>query len=195
MRSGAPHNHNNRRGFSLIEMTLVIALVGMAALAALPTLSASRAPRLELAAARIATALRFARDAAVRSGQPHGVLFDPLGQVAEGREVTVYRVTGEASPFGRALDVTDPLTGQPYAFDLSGTAPARDLRLDTTSAPFRFRGLGSPQWELHFLPTGAAAWLQDGAPRLLEGAALVVTDGVARRTIGVLPVSGRVVVQ
>ncbi len=182
------------RGFSLIEMTVVIALVGMAALLALPTFSAARAPRLELAALRLADALRAARSETLRSGQSHGLRIDPQFRSDGGREVTVYRVTTTASPFGRGATLRDPHTGQPLAFDLSGAPGARALTLDTARAPFRCRGL-SAGWDLHFLPTGAAVCWQDGSPHLLSEATLVLRDGAVQRTVTVLPVSGRVVVQ
>ena len=57
-----------QRGLSLIELTAVIAILGIIALAVLPSFSSTDQYKLELAAQKIAEALRYARSASLRSG-------------------------------------------------------------------------------------------------------------------------------
>jgi len=65
-----------RRGFTLIEILAVVAILALAAVFVLPNLSALGERRLHHAAQRLAAELEFARQRAVVTGIPHRVLFD-----------------------------------------------------------------------------------------------------------------------
>jgi prepilin-type N-terminal cleavage/methylation domain-containing protein len=67
---------NHRRGFTLIEMMAVVALVGMIFALGIPRLSSSRWRALGDAAESIAASLEFARQRAIMTGIPHRVLID-----------------------------------------------------------------------------------------------------------------------
>lgn len=66
-------------GYTLVELLVVLAIIGMMTAAALPLLSAAR-PGLETraAAAALAGDLRAARQEAIDRGAPERVVFDPV---------------------------------------------------------------------------------------------------------------------
>ncbi len=64
------------RGFTLIEMIAVIAIIGMVFAIGIPRLSSSKLRGLRIEAESIAASLEFARQRAIMSGVPHRVLFD-----------------------------------------------------------------------------------------------------------------------
>ncbi|HEX5066966.1 MAG TPA: prepilin-type N-terminal cleavage/methylation domain-containing protein [Myxococcota bacterium] len=66
----------HRRGFTLIEVLAVVAILALAAVIVLPNLQALGERRLRHAAQRLAAELELARQRAVVTGIPHRVLFD-----------------------------------------------------------------------------------------------------------------------
>lgn len=91
--SSAPPAARIRRGFTLIEVLAVVAILALTAMLVVPNLGALRERRLRLSAQRLAAELELARQRAVVTGIPHRVLFDI--------ETGVYRIEwlgGDADP-------------------------------------------------------------------------------------------------
>jgi len=82
----------NRKGFSLMELVIVLVLIGLSAALAAPSLSRI-AKRVELRAAAqtISGILRYYRSEAVHKGKVQQILFD-----ADHREIRVQAVAAEA---------------------------------------------------------------------------------------------------
>ena len=81
------------RGFSLMELLLVMALIGVASLLAVAAMSGGmQGMKLRAGAKDVAAQMRFARAVAISSGQPQDVVIDPQArrwQGAKGRSGTL----------------------------------------------------------------------------------------------------------
>ena len=92
-----------QRGFTLLELTLVSAILGVIAVAALPNLASSDPSRLDLAALQVADAMRYARSEAIRTGVPHG-----FRQEISQKRIRVMRPDMADTPATLVYDVYHP---------------------------------------------------------------------------------------
>lgn len=91
------------RGFTLVEMLIVVVLLAIIARVMVPSLAGNDERRLDVAASEVRESLRFARSEALRRGQK--VLFD--AESSPGRlKILVTSCTSSGSP----KSVTDPRT-------------------------------------------------------------------------------------
>lgn len=96
-----------RNGFSLVELLLVVAILGIIAAVVLPQLSSSEPQKLTVAAEETANTLRFAFSEAERTGGY--VLVD--GKSASGHLKAFYSTDkGESPPDAGTSALIDPLT-------------------------------------------------------------------------------------
>jgi len=65
------------KGFTLVELIMLIALIGILAWLAVPRLGAFHEIKLQTAARRVAGDLRYAQGLSMTRRERHGVLFDP----------------------------------------------------------------------------------------------------------------------
>jgi prepilin-type N-terminal cleavage/methylation domain-containing protein len=112
--------HRRNLGLSLVELLAVVVLLGIIAAVAQPSLAPATPSRLALAASEVASAARFARSEALRTGQPHGF----QAQISLGR-IRVYRAGTGTTPPTAVYDVRHPVTKQLYDLRLSGVALVR----------------------------------------------------------------------
>ena len=89
---------SNNAGFTLIELTIVIALFGLFTLISLPLLSNFGESGLERAARRLAGVTRHLFNEAALTGKEHRLVFDPP---AASYRALVRRDSGELVPTGR----------------------------------------------------------------------------------------------
>ena len=117
-----------RRGFTLLEVTLVMAVTALAATIVLPRLvDATRAP-VDVAARRLTDALAFGRARAILTGTPMRLVLDlDRRRWALGRP-------GRAPGSIELADVPAPPLGPPTALP-DGVAVRRIVTGDTASAP------------------------------------------------------------
>lgn len=175
------------RGYSLIEMLIVVALLALIAAAAAPSFVSDDGATLDQAADRVASAFRFARSEAIRTGQPHGVTASMFSQF-----VKVYRLDDSVNPPVVVYDVRDPMTKQIY-----------DLRFgDGSSEPaistvyFKFDGLFPGQTFLGFSGfTAVPKYNDSGTVRMLESGYIRLSHESRTRTIVVSPMTARVTIQ
>src|SRR5712691_7468617 len=99
------------RGFTLVETLVVVLLVGILALAAVPLLSSQNPAKLDVAAAEVGNALRFAISEAERIGGYTWVDGSVSGHLQVSRVVSSSLVA-----------VSDPLTKRALDIDTSGPA-------------------------------------------------------------------------
>ena len=162
------------KGFTLLELVVVMAIIGITAWIAYPKLSALNDIKLDAAARRVAADLRFAQNRSIGKRSVHGILFEP----AAGR-YTVFSPT-TASP------ITDPAN------------PARPLRVDfLAGGPLQGVAITSAA----FGTTRGVTFDYFGVPRDTAGVELAATGRVILTyqgdadTIDVTPGTGKVVVR
>ena len=162
------------RGFTLFELIVVMAIIGIMAWLAYPKLSALNDIKLDSASRRVAADLRYAQSRSIGKRSVHGLLFEP----AAGR-YTVFSPT-TVSP------VTDPAN------------PARPLRVDfVASGPLQ----GVTITSASFGTTRGVTFDYFGVPRDTSGVDLT-TNGVvvlsyqgATDSVLVAPQTGTVTVR
>ena len=172
-----------KSGFSLTELLIVIGLLSLIAAIAVPALSDNDVSMLDVAAAEVASAIRFAHSESVRTGEPLGINASQSTQ-----RLRVYHLSG-ATP---VYDVYDPLTKQLY--DLQFGASMANVSIQ--SVYFKFENYFSPTSFLGFSGgTGIPKYNDSGTIRMLETAYVRLSLDGELRTIDVSPMTGRVTVQ
>src|SRR6266581_658149 len=106
------------RGFTLLETLIAVVLIGIVALAAVPLLSSQNPTKLDVAAAEVGNALRFAIGEVERIG---GGCVWVDGSIVPGH-LRVYSSATCASNSSGWVVVTDPLTKRALDVDTSGPA-------------------------------------------------------------------------
>jgi type II secretion system protein H len=177
-------------GVTLVEVLVVVAILGIVAVAAIPDLRSGDDSRLELAAQEIAQAIRFARSEAMRTGEVHGIQISQTTQ-----RTVVYKADMTASPVGMASILYHPVAHQPFDFDLDTRPLTKGVRIINTQSPFLystgrrknllFDASGHPYWIVN--SSGSTYPLLDGMVQL--------GYGNGSRSVGIAPITGRVMVR
>jgi type II secretion system protein H len=190
-----PRAATSARGFTLIEMMAVLALIGMIVALGIPRLSSSRWRALGNAADAIAESLEFARQRAVMTGVPHRVLINladggwRVEWLASESEALAATGGGEADAgaggglgdllAAQGAGASDAKPGKTQKIDLHPPSRAtRDYR------PVPNRQLGSWAYlddsnELYFVGiVGADGWVESGDVQIVFDA-----DGTTDHTL------------
>jgi prepilin-type N-terminal cleavage/methylation domain-containing protein len=170
-----------RHGFTLIEILIVITILGIVGAVAVPTFSSPDPQRLGLAAEEVASALRFARNEAMRTGQDLGV----NSSTAQGR-IRVFRyVLGQPEDYS----VYHPLDKK--LFDITFASAPFTAGVAITKADF---------WSVLTKYTGSVFFNKYGSPFLVSGATIKIytagsielSQGNMKKTVAIEPETGRV---
>ena len=178
-------------GISLLELTVVVAILGIIALVVVPEVSSTDPYKLDLAAEQVAQAIRFARSEAMRTGKHHGVTISQVTQ-----EITVKQWDITTNPVSTKSIPYDPLRKQTFNFDVSELTLAPGVHISNSSDIFLYDGVGRRR-SLIFDPLGLPVWIigsDDSIYRLEEGI-VQLSAGQGQRSISVAPITGRVTIQ
>ncbi len=173
-------------GYSLLELTLIVAILGIVAVAAMPNIASTRPYKLDLAAEEIAQAMRFSRSEAIRLGSPRG--FD---QNSNQKRIRVFRPDTGATPWAPVYDVYHPINKRLYDIELD-THPF--AAADTVTRSTSFRGTCNQTENVYFDATGAPRCV-DPETVLVEQFDVTLTLGSLTRVVTLHSVTGRVTVQ
>lgn len=176
-----------RAGFTLTEMLVVVGLLAALAAVALPMLTAPDPARLDLAAAEVVQALRFARSEAERTGTPHGLRVDAAADTLQ-----VFRLNAAAIPPTRDFAVYHPVDHQLFLLDFVSRADTRGIEIETAS--FIFSAPCADARDLVFDAAGTPL-CADSAAAALTAATIDLGNGHSRRRVTIAAVTGRVTVQ
>ena len=181
------------RGFTLIEVLAVVAILALAAVIVLPNLAALGERRLRHAAQRLAAELELARQRAVVTGVPHRVLLD--------LENGVYRIEWLGQEEDEALPVAAALE---YDVDEGSELPLRPpmrTAIEFVPVPDSFGTFHNFDGDVFVAGLETSyGWITTGLPEVVferDGSAayteIVLEErGGAKQTLAVLPLDDAV---
>jgi prepilin-type N-terminal cleavage/methylation domain-containing protein len=183
--------YKEQAGFSLLELSIVVLILGIMALVVIPDSAPSNQQKLDLAANQIAQALRFAHSEALRTGEHHGVTISQVTQT-----ITVKKWDMMTDPVSTELIPYHPIDKQSFVFDADGMSLAPGVSITNSSDIFNYVSIGRRR-SLIFDPQGIPVWVlgsDDSVYRLLDGV-VQLSNGQNQRSIAVAPLTGRVLVK
>ena len=166
-----------------MEVLIVIALIGIAAMVAIPMLRSQEPTRLDAAATEVGNALRFALGEARRTG---GYL---LVDASTPGHLRVHASNASGAMLGA---LTDPLTKSPL--DVGASAPLWSSSIAMTGS---FFSGGVAYTQLLVGPAGQLRAFDGGIDRgpLQSGSAVVLTSGPLSAAVAISEATGRVAIQ
>lgn len=176
-------------GFSLTELLIVVIILGMLAVVAAPALRSSDPQKLDLAATKVAEAIRLARGESMRTGEFYGVT---ISQVSQQVRVRRYDVT--ADPVNPLETYYHPVDKQLLDFDFDTLATTRGVRITNTQDVFDYAGNGRRRTIL-FDSQGTPIWITGGSQTwaLTEGTVELGLESY-QQDVQVAPFTGRVTI-
>ena len=177
-------------GVTLVELLVVVAIIGVVAVAATPFLSNADPQRLERVASEIAGAIRFARSESLRTGQVHGVEISQDTQ-----RIKVYRADLTTTPVSEAEILYHPVARQPFDIDLDTAPLMSGASIVNAQDPFLY-SMGRRK-NLLFDASGLPIWIVNatGTTHILQDGVVQIEIGNLTRDVRVAPITGRVTLQ
>ena len=169
-------------GFTLLEILIVIALIGIAAMVTIPMLGSLSPAKVDAAASEVGTALRFAVSEAQRSGSYLLVDASSPGHL---------RLHTSDASGAIVAAVNDPMKKAAFHIDTSAAPWGQGITLDA-----QFLQGGSAYRQLLISPSGQLQVLDAGTMRgpLEPGSALVVASGNVSAMVRIDENTGRVTI-
>ncbi len=174
------------RGFTLIELIIVVLIMSIVAVIAVPYLPAGNLDKLTLAAEEVASAMRYARSESIRLGSPLG-----FRQESAQKRIRVFRGDTGTNPIGLVYDIYHPLSKNLYDIDLNTHAFAE---ADALSDGRIYRGTCNDPENVYFDASGTP-WCANPGNILLEQFEVKLVMGPHMRVVTLHGITGRVTVQ
>ena len=182
-------------GYSLVELTGVVLILGIMAAVVIPNFSSTDPAKLDLAVQITADALRFARSESIRTGTVHGALIDVDDNRADTHDIHVFEVDDSTNRYTIGATVYHPLTKQPYNLWIRRGNLGQHVSFKPSPLPFSYRGFGVLQRSIFFSLQGEPLHKKAGVFYPLESGQVTLASGKLERTISVQPITGQVIIQ
>jgi len=129
---------NDDRGFTVIELVLIIVVVAILAVAAAPRLASITGLKASATARRLQSDIVYTQNLAMTSNQRHRVVF-PSATLYEVRDAAGALAT---NPDGGAPFAVTTDTGITLSWSLNGdSAPSRGVEFDSLGRPYFYTGV------------------------------------------------------
>jgi prepilin-type N-terminal cleavage/methylation domain-containing protein len=162
-----------KKGFTLIELVMILVLVGILAVAVIPKGTAKASVRLEAASQKLATDLRYAQEMALAQQVRFGISFDTSDE-----SYFAYRIT-------TSTEAKDPQTRNNLEVEFDETREFNDIVIVSTNFndAIEFDSKGAP-------------YDGNGVSLSSEGIVTLGTqDGSYTKTARIKPVTGKVSIE
>jgi prepilin-type N-terminal cleavage/methylation domain-containing protein len=116
-----------RRGFTLVELILVVLILSIAAVVAIPMFSSAADIQVRSAANRIAADLDYARGLAITRQKNYAVVFYPAA--VSGHTAESYEIRDTATN----TVITNPLDGRPFTVELTKDSRVSGVNIYTAN--------------------------------------------------------------
>ena len=179
------------RGFSLTEILIVVAILGVIAVVVVPSFHSGDEKKLDLAANEVAQAIRFTRSEAIRTGSIHGIQISQATQ-----RVVAYKANMTADPVGKEFILTHPIDKKPLDFDFDDQSTTLGSRITNSQDPFNYQSLGRRK-NLLFDAVGTPVWVVvsgNTTYHLRDGMVQLEYIG-QQRVVKIAPITGRVTIE
>ncbi len=173
-------------GYSLLEITIVVFILGLIALAVTPDFSSTDPARLDAAAKQFASAMRFARSESIRSGTPYA-----FRQTTSDQRIRVARMDDTSSPWTLSYDVYHPVSKKLYEIDLNRQSETAQIALQRDVS---FSAACNKTANMYFDKNGSP-WCTDPEDIAMQQYTLTFSLGSLIRVISIDAITGRVTVQ
>lgn len=180
-----------QRAYTLVELVIVVTILAVVAAVAVPNLSSGSEAKLRLAAEEVASAIRFARSEAIRTGEGHGLTISQSTQ-----KVTVKKYDLTTAPISTLYTLAQPIDKQPYDFNVNTRSTTQGVTISNSQDAFNYTGLGRRR-SMIFDAYGTPKWIVGSGPTtyLLEEGIVELSLGNKQLFVNVAPITGRVTVQ
>lgn len=178
-------------GYSLLELTSIILILGIMAAVIIPNFSSTDPAKLDLAVSEVMQAIRLARSESIRSGEMHGLT---ISQNTQKIEVKKYDLT--TAPISTDFKLYHPLEKQIYEFYMEREPLTRGVKISNAQDAFLYNDFQRRKSVL-FDHSGAPVWFKgsDDTTHLLMDGRVELSYGGKTRTVKVAPMTGRVTQQ
>jgi prepilin-type N-terminal cleavage/methylation domain-containing protein len=175
---------HNQKGFSYIEIVIVVVILGVIAVAAMPMLSSTDPAKLDNATNEVAEAIRFAQAEAIRTKNSYGINTDTANE-----RIRVYRLSGTTPTY----DVYHPIDKKLYDIKMKTDTYVAGVNL--VSASFVFSGAASSSTNLDFSADGIPKVTSAGRDYMLTSGTITLSYNGLQQVISIAPMTGRVAIQ
>ncbi len=181
-----PSTQGAQCGYSLLELTLVVLILGIMAAVVIPSFFSADPTKLDLAAREFADAMRFARSEAMRTGDPMG-----FRQQSSQKRIRVINFDVSTAPWTLIYDVYHPVSKKLYDIQLD-THPF--ARADSVAHNRGYRGSCNQPGYVYF-DAGGLPRCADPETVLLDQFDVTFTLGGYSRVLSLDSITGQVTIQ
>ena len=172
---------------------IVVVILGIIAAVAVPNLSSTDHKKLDIAAAKIAEAIRFSRAESIRTAIPHGVILDKDSDTFKVYWLDSIKIIGIIT-WIKKYDINHPLDKKNYALDFKTDKQVAGV--DLLSYSIQYGSLPVNHDYIAFNSNGNPKTSILSADYMLKGTATITIAYAGKtRAISISPMTGRVTVQ